>query len=234
MGATSCPQTGVAETILALFDCSGACGASAALCRIALAEVSRVIDRRLADFSFTQDPSRATMLGDGTKKHRRIDEDLRRLATLEAPKTGRAPHAAGFLRATGMCSAKNAPGWCEQDMLRYMSVGWVLGSNAQTVCLTFDAGRVGNPAENVEVMACQVYSSDGGGAFMWLPPQAICWAWPVGQISGLLRAVVPSCRYPPGVGPSGFGVGWCNWERVANTGRDRRIVGPIPKLNCLA
>lgn len=155
------PQRRVGLLLLDLYLLVGQCLACKMVLKQFLQTVADHIDHRLADFQYTGDPTKATILDEHRPRKRRLDEDLKVAVARTVVADHRASSGAAFLRAGGQCSSKNADRWTDMSLLQYQSAGWCLGVVSNIVVCSADAGRSGNPAENVECFAAHCI---GGGA----------------------------------------------------------------------
>lgn len=168
-----CPeQQRLAQSLSDLHVWSSECSACRCVLRKLSHAIAAMIDDRLESFAYTDDPTKATPLDEAKKKKRRIDEDLKASVTIVTMAAHRAPNPASLLRATANYSEKNACGWVDRTLLQYQGASWFLGAQTETVVVSADASRVGNPGENVEVLAAQCFAP-GSSSLVFLPPQVL-------------------------------------------------------------
>jgi hypothetical protein len=169
--ATWQAQPALAELLWGLVVAAGRCGACRAHAGELIAQLARHICGRLPESSYTSDALEAGRLDDSSRARKRpIDEDFKRAVSFRAVQEGRASSGPQYLKATAACSAKNGARWADQELLWHQAAGWLGASSVESVTVALDAKRLGNPAENVEVMGAWV-SSDQGQFMSWLPPQ---------------------------------------------------------------
>ena len=165
------PQGQCMHFIFALFAVSHECPAAMAKLAECMLYISKAVENGLPAMAYTTDPTKVDVDQNAAgRKRRRVDEDYKAMVVRDAVAGGRASHTAAFLRADDRYSDKNADQWVTDELLSYQSAGWFAATTAHTVCCCFDAGRVGNPAEQTENIAAQLFSWTGN-TFMWLPPQ---------------------------------------------------------------
>ena len=132
------------------------------------------VDASLSTTAYTSDPLAAPALPTFRERRRPIDEDFKRSVSAKVVAEGRAASGSQYVKATGTCSRKNAYRWNDEGLLEHQAASWVAAApqTLESVTVGLDAKRMGNPAENVDVMAACVTAS-GGSFVSWLPPQAL-------------------------------------------------------------
>jgi hypothetical protein len=166
-------QQSLATLLWQLFSAGSGCGACRGYAGELLQLIASHVNENLSTTAYTSDPLAAPPLPTFRERKRPIDEDFKRSVSAKAVTEGRAASGSQYLKATGACSRKNAYRWNDEGLLEHQAASWV-GAAPQTlesVIVALDAKRLGNPAENVEVMAACVTASSGSFV-SWLPPQA--------------------------------------------------------------
>lgn len=103
------------------------------------------------------DPSRA--------KRRRCDEDLQASVM---QRSASCSQSAGNILAIDGSSRRSGTNWMEKMVCSFQSSAWLHFKGAPAVNLVMDAKRIGNPAEDTEVLLA---TNCGSLRSTWLPPQ---------------------------------------------------------------
>ena len=167
-------QQSLATLLWQLLSVGSGCGACKGYAGELLQLMASHVDASLSTTAYTSDPLVAPALPTFRERKRPIDEDFKRSVSAKVVAEGRAASGSQFLKATGTCSRKNASRWNDEGLLEHQAASWVAAApqTLESVIVALDAKRMGNPAENVEVMAACVTASSGSFV-SWLPPQAL-------------------------------------------------------------
>lgn len=104
------------------------------------------------------------------KKRRRFDEDLKRCVVEKGSgRDGHATSARAFVRATGAASPSSAAYWVSQELIALQAGAWVTMSQGGAMHAALDGARIGNPAEDTELILAWSAASEKGCV---CPPQA--------------------------------------------------------------
>ena len=144
---------------------------AAKACYAAVVEaLASQINANWQQVALTTDPLTGARAGmDGAQPRPKQDEDYKRHIVEETLASKRARTGRQAVQADGLAHPSAAARWNDMATLLRQSAAFQHFKTAQTLSIIGDASRIGNPAENVEVMAAW---SPEVGAAVWLPPQA--------------------------------------------------------------
>jgi hypothetical protein len=163
------PQLKCAELWCALGLHTHCCHACKAWDEMLVRELATLVDAEVPAVAMTTDPKVGALI---TKRgpHERVDEDYKKAVVDVAVSSKRAKTCGQAIQADGVAVRQNANDWSDARTLLEQAACWDSFKECQCISVIGDASRVGNPAENCEVIAAW---SPGVGAGVWLPPQAI-------------------------------------------------------------
>jgi hypothetical protein len=166
-------QQNFASLLWQLAVCGVVCAACKGYGQELLRQVAEHIDTNLGDSAYTSDPLLAQPLDQDRGRKRVIDEDFKRAVAVKVVEEGRAATGSQYLKAVGTFCARGGYNWNDQELLVHQAASWIgaAPSSLESITVALDAKRVGNPSENVEVMAAWVKSTSAEFV-SWLPPQA--------------------------------------------------------------
>jgi hypothetical protein len=136
--------------------------------KAAIAAVAKQIDLHALQKAYTADPAVAVVPAERVErlKRRRVDEDLKFSVTTAMLQDGRATSTAVAARGLGLGRASKK--WDNAESLRYQAACWrIAAERVQALCVALDGKRLGQPAEETEVIACWLYPQD---VACWAPP----------------------------------------------------------------
>ena len=168
------PWSKLALLLKQLHAWSSECWASTAALSSILKTLSADLDGGLGGRDFSQnilmDKSADGHRGaQGQKKRRRLDEDLKRLATVDSVVQGRVHSGSQLCRATGCADDSAARKWETTFLAKVVASSVQAFSEVRSLCVTEDASRFGQPQK--DLMAYLAWSGDINVGTA-LPPQA--------------------------------------------------------------
>ena len=179
------PQEAFSMMLLKLLQLHSVCQACLHLCTEALGLFHTVpVVQFIESLAYTTDPLEAAK-EKGNKRQRPVDTDLKTAITYEAMKKKRAASPGLFLQATNISSASNSYRWSEELLGQYQSYCKALAQTKYSFTVVADAKRIGNPAEQTEVMVACLLGQDHVGHGVILPPQ-VHWPCLVSNLGVLL------------------------------------------------
>jgi hypothetical protein len=147
---------------------AGICEVAVVWTREVLKTIEPLLDEGLEAAAYTSDAmkSNAAALTACTRK-RRVDEDLKTAIIDHMVDSKRAKSGRAAARADGSVDAGLVRKWEERALLEYQAAIWDIAENVEHISMSLDAKRIGQPAEETEVIACTAYP---GKLAWWLPP----------------------------------------------------------------
>lgn len=135
--------------------------------------VAAAVDHGSGDAAYTSDPRRAhdddTDLARRTKRQK-VDEDYKASVVGHSVSQGLSKTSRALLVADGKVCPDDIGRWDDDHLLTLQAAAWLSFARVEHLSLAGDASRLGNPAEETQVMlACNLES----GRACWLPPQAL-------------------------------------------------------------
>jgi len=166
------PQEQCCELSYQLYSASPACEAAKAYDAALVETFAGQMNASLPSFACTSDPVVGAKLNVELGPQARpysIDEDYKRTIVEDTLKCKRARTGGQAMQADRLADPPTANKWNESAIVLQQSSAFIQFKATQTLSIVGDASRIGNPAENCEVMA--VWSPEVNAA-VWLPPQA--------------------------------------------------------------
>lgn len=165
------PQVRWAALLQTLLRASGSgCQAVIGLWRSLLFRCAEHINQRIAAEAFSADLRGFAVLEQaGRAKRKRADEDYKDDCTGTAVKTHRAVSGAAMVRADGTIDPSTARAWEKKVMRAYLEACAKTFAGCQILCISSDAGRIGDPPEETIFFLLWSPCNDRGA---FLPVQA--------------------------------------------------------------
>ena len=156
----------LSTTLLEIYSWAAYCTASKLVFRALILDLAAASENKLNDLQLSTTPTIAgPQSAQANGRGKRIDEDFKKMVTIQLPLASKCHGGSQYLRATGLCDERRARDWEAQHVLRY-NTAMILGLKILGPFHTAqDAARNGKPAEDTTLFLAFETATNLGG---WL------------------------------------------------------------------